>query len=248
KLERETESCGEQLADTLDELRMRMTPGEVVDQLVDYAQDTTGGLFFENLKQEVTRNPLPVALMGAGFLWLICGKAMNGSRLRQGAASLRGRGREWLSESSDAAGAAQRDAARRLDETASRVREAAGAARRGRDAGRGSEGREQRGGERPRHDGFLPRSAVGRGWTRAGRWRSGRRHVAADASRGSVHGRSQRSAEAADEGVRRRATGQGQNRGRARLRCGPARGGAAGAERRGGCERSGVQNRGYKHR
>ena len=80
QLERETESCREQLADTLDELRMRMTPGEVVDQLVDYAQDTTGGLFFENLKQEVTRNPLPVALMGAGFLWLMCGKAMNGSR------------------------------------------------------------------------------------------------------------------------------------------------------------------------
>ena len=128
QLERETESCREQLADTLDELRMRMTPGEVVDQLVDYAQDTTGGLFFENLKKEVTRNPLPVALMGAGFLWLMCGKAMNGSRLRQSAASLRGRGREWLSESSDAAGAAQRDAARRLDETASRAREAAGAA------------------------------------------------------------------------------------------------------------------------
>src|SRR5881392_1720608 len=106
QLERETESCRRQLADTLDELRARMTPGEVVDQLVDYAQDTTGGLFFENLKQEVTRNPLPVALMGAGFLWLMCGKAMNGSRLRQSAASLRGRGREWLSESSDAAGAA----------------------------------------------------------------------------------------------------------------------------------------------
>ena len=114
QLERETESCREQLADTLDELRMRMTPGEVVDQLVDYAQDTTGGLFFENLKKEVTRNPLPVALMGAGFLWLMCGKAMNGSRLRQSAASLRGRGREWLSESSDAVGVAQRDAARRL--------------------------------------------------------------------------------------------------------------------------------------
>ena len=53
QLERETESCREQLADTLDELRMRMTPGEVVDQLVDYAQDTTGGLFFENLKPVV---------------------------------------------------------------------------------------------------------------------------------------------------------------------------------------------------
>ena len=53
QLERETESCRRQLADTLDELRARMTPGEVVDQLVDYAKDTTGGLFFQNLKQQV---------------------------------------------------------------------------------------------------------------------------------------------------------------------------------------------------
>ena len=45
QLERDTQSCRDQLADTLDELRARMTPGEVVDQLVDYAKDTTGGLF-----------------------------------------------------------------------------------------------------------------------------------------------------------------------------------------------------------
>ena len=56
QLERDTQSCRDQLADTLDELRARMSPGEVVDQLVDYAQDTTGGLFFQHLKQQVANN------------------------------------------------------------------------------------------------------------------------------------------------------------------------------------------------
>src|SRR5438034_8552965 len=83
QLERETQSCRGELADTLDELRARMTPGEVVDQLVDYAKDTTGGLFFENLKQQVANNPLPVALMGAGFAWLMFGKGMKALGLRQ---------------------------------------------------------------------------------------------------------------------------------------------------------------------
>ena len=82
QLERDTQSCRDQLADTLDELRARMTPGEVVDQLVDYAQDTTGGLFFQHLKQQVANNPLPVAVMAAGFAWLMFGKGVSASRIR----------------------------------------------------------------------------------------------------------------------------------------------------------------------
>src|SRR2546430_17435755 len=93
QLERETESCRRQLADTLDELRARMTPGEVVDQLVDYAKDTTGGLFFQNLRQQVANNPLPVPLMSAGFAWLICGKAANASRPRQSTPPVADKGR-----------------------------------------------------------------------------------------------------------------------------------------------------------
>ena len=98
QLERETQSCRDQLTDTLDELRTRLTPGEVVDQLVDYAQDTTGGLFFEHLKQQVANNPLPVALVGAGFAWLMFGKGVSTSRLRQSTTSVADKGRAWLSD------------------------------------------------------------------------------------------------------------------------------------------------------
>jgi hypothetical protein len=128
QLERETETCRDQLAETLDELRARMTPGEVVDQLVDYAKDTTGGLFIENLKQQVANNPLPVALMGAGFAWLMFGKGVNASRLRQSASAFADRDRGWLSESADAAAAGRREAANRLSEAGSRASEAASAA------------------------------------------------------------------------------------------------------------------------
>jgi hypothetical protein len=101
QLERETQSYRDQLTDTLDELRARMTPGEVVDQLVDYAQDTTGGLFFHHLKQQVGNNPLPVAVMAAGFAWLMFGKGVSASRLRQSAASVGDKGHRWLSDGAE---------------------------------------------------------------------------------------------------------------------------------------------------
>jgi hypothetical protein len=126
QLERETQSCRDELADTLDELRARMTPGEVVDQLVDYAKDTTGGLFFENLKQQVANNPLPVALIGAGFAWLMFGKGMNASSLRQSTASVADKGRAWVSDSAESVMATRREAADRLSGAGSRASDAAG--------------------------------------------------------------------------------------------------------------------------
>jgi ElaB/YqjD/DUF883 family membrane-anchored ribosome-binding protein len=71
QLEREAEQTRSQLAQTLDELRDRITPGQLVDQAVDYAKDSGGGLFVRNLGRQATDNPLPVALIGAGVAWLM---------------------------------------------------------------------------------------------------------------------------------------------------------------------------------
>jgi hypothetical protein len=117
QLERETQSYRDQLTDTLDELRARMTPGEVVDQLVDYAQDTTGGLFFHHLKQQVGNNPLPVAVMAAGFAWLMFGKGVSASRLGQSTASVGDKGHRWLSDGAERV-AASRETADRLGSSA----------------------------------------------------------------------------------------------------------------------------------
>jgi hypothetical protein len=71
RLEQESEQTRRRLADSLEELRTRLSPGQVVDQLVDYATDWGAGDFVRNLGNDVRRNPLPVTLVGAGIGWLM---------------------------------------------------------------------------------------------------------------------------------------------------------------------------------
>ena len=77
QLEQEAEQTRSELAQTLDELRDRITPGQLVDQALDYAKDTGGAAFVRNLGQQTVDNPLPVALIGAGLAWLMLS---NGNR------------------------------------------------------------------------------------------------------------------------------------------------------------------------
>jgi hypothetical protein len=71
QLEHEAEATRAQIASTLDQLRSRMTPGQMVDQLLDYTRDSGGGDFFRNFGRQVVGNPMPVALVGAGLAWLM---------------------------------------------------------------------------------------------------------------------------------------------------------------------------------
>jgi ElaB/YqjD/DUF883 family membrane-anchored ribosome-binding protein len=71
RLEQESEQIRLRLADSLEELRTRLSPGQVVDQLVDYASEGGAGEFVRNFGRDVRRNPLPVTLIGAGIGWLM---------------------------------------------------------------------------------------------------------------------------------------------------------------------------------
>lgn len=71
QLEREAETARCNLASDLDELRQRMTPGQIVDEIVDYASDTPVGDFARNLMRDLRENPLPLLLIGAGIAWSI---------------------------------------------------------------------------------------------------------------------------------------------------------------------------------
>jgi Protein of unknown function (DUF3618) len=71
RLEREVEETRWQLSGTLEELRGRMTPGRVVDQVIDYTRDSPAVEFFRNLGRKVRENPLPVMLVGIGITWLL---------------------------------------------------------------------------------------------------------------------------------------------------------------------------------
>jgi hypothetical protein len=71
QLELEAEQARRELAGTLDELRLRITPGAVVDQLLDYARTGSGAELVRNLKRQAVSNPLPLTLVGTGLAWLM---------------------------------------------------------------------------------------------------------------------------------------------------------------------------------
>src|SRR5438874_12629951 len=98
QLRREAEHSRAQVAGTLEELRTRITPGQVVDQLADYAGDSGAGEFFRNLGRQAVNNPLPVSLMGAGLAWLML--AGNSSSTRTTSRMMQ-RGRGPASETAD---------------------------------------------------------------------------------------------------------------------------------------------------
>ena len=75
QLEREAEETRAQLAGTLDELRFRLTPGQVVDQVGDYVRDGPAAEFLRNLAREIRENPIPVLLIAAGIGWLVIASA-----------------------------------------------------------------------------------------------------------------------------------------------------------------------------
>ena len=67
QLEREAEQTRAQFAATLDELRSRITPGQLLDQTLDFARASNAGEFVRNLGRDARDNPLPLALIGTGL-------------------------------------------------------------------------------------------------------------------------------------------------------------------------------------
>jgi hypothetical protein len=71
EIERGVSQTRAKLSETLDELRARMTPGQVIDQLTEYAREGPTADFFRNLARELRANPLPLTLITIGVAWLI---------------------------------------------------------------------------------------------------------------------------------------------------------------------------------
>jgi len=127
-LEREAEARRTQLAETFDELRARVTPGHMLDRLVDYATDSGGADFFRNLRDQTVANPLALGIIGAGLAWLMLS---NGKETRGlPGAPYRRRMRTYFADTRERAGNAMSDAAAgardRVAEAAYRASEAAG--------------------------------------------------------------------------------------------------------------------------
>ena len=79
-LETQAEVDRAQIALTLEQLRSRMSTGQLVDQALAYARGHGGAEFMRNLGDQVKTNPLPVALITAGIGWLIVGPRLPATR------------------------------------------------------------------------------------------------------------------------------------------------------------------------
>ena len=138
--EREAEATRHRLADTLDELHDRLTPGHMLDEVLSYARGGGAG-FMRALSNAARENPVPTLLIGAGCAMFLAEKtgmtrmAFSGNEKRS-ADAFRG-GTETATEALSSAGHSMRstvsDAADSMTDRASSV--AAGMRQRAASAG-----------------------------------------------------------------------------------------------------------------
>lgn len=68
-LEQEINAKREHISDLVDALEQRLSPGQLMDQLLAYGKGN-GGEFFHNLDTTLKNNPVPTALTVLGLAWL----------------------------------------------------------------------------------------------------------------------------------------------------------------------------------
>jgi len=73
QLEREVEAQRQQIENRIGEIKDRLSPGQLVDELLNFTKDG-GQHFAANLGQTVSNNPLPAALLGISLVWLMSGQ------------------------------------------------------------------------------------------------------------------------------------------------------------------------------
>src|SRR5205814_4880607 len=71
RLEIELRQTRSRMDDRLTELRDRMTPGQILDDVTGYLRAGQGAEFANNLMATLRNNPVPAALTGIGLIWLM---------------------------------------------------------------------------------------------------------------------------------------------------------------------------------
>ena len=71
RIERDLDETRSRLGSHLSELQDRLSPGQVLDDLMGYFRGSEGGAFGHNLVESIRSNPMPAALTGIGLVWLM---------------------------------------------------------------------------------------------------------------------------------------------------------------------------------
>ncbi|HYD57218.1 MAG TPA: DUF3618 domain-containing protein [Burkholderiales bacterium] len=73
----EIERTRSEMDRTLGTIEQRLTPGQLLDQGMQYLKDSGAADYARNLRGSVSTNPLPVALVGIGLAWLMAADRMD---------------------------------------------------------------------------------------------------------------------------------------------------------------------------
>lgn len=76
--ERHAEQVRGEMARTVEALRNRLSPGQLVDETIRYMKGSDGSLALSNLKNQARDNPLALTLIGAGLAWMMAGPRLRG--------------------------------------------------------------------------------------------------------------------------------------------------------------------------
>ena len=115
----EVESVRSHMDSTLSQIEHKLTPGQLVDQGLEYLRGSGANEFLSNLGTSVKQNPIPIALTGICLAWLMTAG-------RTGSVSMRAeRAGGNFRRSTDQAWSNARDQARRAGQTLSDAAEAA---------------------------------------------------------------------------------------------------------------------------
>ena len=79
ELERDAERVRAQIAETAENLKDKMSPGQLMDEVVNYFKEGDTNQLLNNLKHQVRDNPLALALVGSGLAWLMMGSGPSGT-------------------------------------------------------------------------------------------------------------------------------------------------------------------------
>lgn len=82
RLERDVESHRSTVESTIEELKSRLSVGQIVDELSTYVKDGQGADIARNLGRQVRDNPLALGLVGAGVAWLLMGQGVRAQASR----------------------------------------------------------------------------------------------------------------------------------------------------------------------
>ncbi|MBW9118107.1 DUF3618 domain-containing protein [Rhizobium cauense] len=75
ELQREIDLDRQRIGDRIDAIQERMSPGQLVDEVLAYAKGSGGAEYVSNLGHALKANPIPVALMGISLAWLVAKQA-----------------------------------------------------------------------------------------------------------------------------------------------------------------------------